>query len=344
MGARRQIAAAAALALALAACAHTRAASAPAATVEVQAAAIDLDPNDAARRRVGKLLFLSGFELRASDRRFGGISGLWVGERALVAVSDGGYWISAALRHDRDGRLVELSDWQIERLVAPSGRPVARRLQDAEGLARDVTGSFIVSFEGIHRLWRYPPPPAAFRAAPVEIPSPRELARAPANGGIESVAAFPDGRLIVIAENLRQADGALAAWIIDGKEFYPLSYLPSAGFTPSDCAFLKNGDLLVLERELRLLGSWATRIKRVPRASIIPGARLEGEEIARLTLPLAVDNFEGLAVYEHPKAGTLVYLVSDDNYFFLQRTLLLQFRLDEEETSLPRDRSKSPAD
>jgi hypothetical protein len=34
-----------------------------------------------------------------------------------------------------------------------------------------------------------------------------------------------------------------------------------------------------------------------------------------------------MAVYEHPRAGTLVYLVTDDNYFFLQRTLLLQFQL-----------------
>jgi hypothetical protein len=46
----------------------------------------------------------------------------------------------------------------------------------------------------------------------------------------------------------------------------------------------------------------------------------------RLEPPLAADNFEGIAVKEIGE-GTMIFLVSDDNYFFLQRNLLLQFLL-----------------
>jgi hypothetical protein len=75
------------------------------------------------------------------------------------------------------------------------------------------------------------------------------------------------------------------------------------------------------------LEGWAARIRRVPKEGLRDRARIDAMEIARLERPLAVDNFEGMAVYDRPGAGTFVYLVSDDNYFFLQRTLLLQFKL-----------------
>ena len=49
-------------------------------------------------------------------------------------------------------------------------------------------------------------------------------------------------------------------------------------------------------------------------------------EVARLAAPLSVDNFEGIAVR---RDGTrdFVYLISDDNFLGLQRTLLLKFEL-----------------
>jgi hypothetical protein len=330
MGPRRQVVSPLAVALALVAtiACDLSAISPPADDrVEVTALGVDLDPKAPQKKQAGKLLFLNGFELKSSDRRFGGLSGLSVNEASLLALSDRGYWISARIDHDSDGRLIAFSDWHIERLLTLNGQPVSRRLADSEGLSQDQDGSFIVSFEQVHRLWRYAPPPATIHSTPIAIPVPTELARAPANEGVECVAVLGNGRPVIIAENFRNTDGSLAGWILGGGGFRPLSYLPSEDFTPSDCAALKNGDLLLMERQIGLLGRWATRIKKIPRDNIRPGARLEGTEIARLALPQSVDNFEGMAVYEHPKAGTLVYLVSDDNYLALQRTLLLQFRL-----------------
>ena len=49
-------------------------------------------------------------------------------------------------------------------------------------------------------------------------------------------------------------------------------------------------------------------------------------EIARLQPPLTIDNMEGVSVTVE-NGRTIVWLASDDNFFPLQRTLLLKFAL-----------------
>ncbi len=298
----------------------------------VEAVPIELDPETAGLKRISGLTFLSGFELRSTDIRFGGLSGLALSPDGgvLYAVSDRGYWVSAMIRHDPEGRLTAIGPWEIGSLLRPDGTPVGGRWTDAEGLTRDRDGSFIVSFEQVHRLWRYPPPPATFRSPPQSLPTPAELGEAPRNGGIEAVTVLSDGRLLVLTEQLKNSDGSLKGWLIEKDQFAPLSYVPSNGFRPTDFTTLASGDVLVLESSFSWITGWAVRIQQLSRLTLRAGARLKGEEVARFDLPLLLDNFEGIAVREDPKAGTLLYLISDDNYNPLQRTLLLQFRLEGE--------------
>ena len=286
----------------------------------------------AGRGRFGSLTFIAAFELKSSDSRFGGLSGLAVtgnGER-LYAISDRGYWLSASMRHNGEGRLTVLEGWEIGTLLTPEGAPVSGLQTDAESLMQDRDGSFIVSFEQEHRLWRYPASAAPFKGPSQTVPTPRELSQAPNNGGIEALTVLRDGRIFAIAEEYENPDGTLKAWLMDEDRFAALSYFSSAGFRPTDMTTLANGDLLVLERRHSLLGGWGARVQRIARDSVRPGARLRGEEIARIVPPLPVDNYEGIAVREKEGGETFVYLVSDDNYSPLQRTLLLQFRLDPE--------------
>lgn len=290
---------------------------------------IEPSPHASDPKRFGSLTFLSGFELRSSDRRFGGLSGLVLSPDGsqLHAVSDRGYWVSILVRHDAQGRLISLGAMEIFPLLTPEGSEVKGRERDAEALVWDRDGSLIVSFEQVHRLWRYPPPPDAFHSLPQPIPTPAELASAPSNGGLEAMTVLPDGRILAITETYKNPDGSLKGWLIEKDQFISLSYLLVEEFRPTDLAALSNGDVLLLESRFGLLSGWAARIVRIPRESLLPGARLIGEEIARIEPPLVVDNFEGMAVREDPQAGTLIYLVSDDNYSPFQRTLVLQFRL-----------------
>jgi len=293
----------------------------------VQLRPFEIESKENQRTEFDGLTLLSAFELRSRHPHFGGISGLSVGaDGRLYAVSDRGYWLSARMRHDSEGALMDLLDWQIKPILTPERTPTDGLLTDAEALSRAPDGSFIVGFEQIHRLWRYPPPPMTFDSPAQPITPPRDLAKAPRNGGLECLAVLRNGKIFTLAEELQNKDGTFRGWLIDKERGVELSYVPSDGFRASDCAALPNGDVIVLERHLSLFLSFSARLKRIRAASIWPHAVLSGEELLRLDLPLRLDNFEGIAVREDA-AGTSIYLISDDNFQPFQRTLLLQFRL-----------------
>ena len=87
--------------------------------------------------------------------------------------------------------------------------------------------------------------------------------------------------------------------------------------------------MLVLSRSFSVIGGVKARVERIHAGAIAAGAVLKGDLVAGFEPPLTVDNFEGLAVADGGDGGTLVYILSDDNFNFFQRTLLLLFRLDE---------------
>jgi hypothetical protein len=70
------------------------------------------------------------------------------------------------------------------------------------------------------------------------------------------------------------------------------------------------------------------RVRRLAAGEIGPGVLAEGEILAEATMAQQIDNMEGMAVHRTRAGEIVVTLVSDDNFnHFLQRTLLLQFRL-----------------
>lgn len=300
-------------------------AAVPLLVVELKPA--ELDDKDSERRNFGKMQLMSAHELRSRDRRFGGLSGLSIGaDGFLYAVSDRGFWISAQMVLSANGQLADLTDWRIEPLLTPQGAAVAGAWTDAEALTRTADGSFIVAFEQKHRLWRYPRPRKTFSSAATTIPLPEAISPAPINGGMECLAALPEDRLITLTEELKNPDGSFAGWVQENGRFERLAYSPASGYRVADCAALRNGDLIVLERRFSLLTLWGARLAIVPAQQLRGGAKLEGFELLRLESPLSLDNFEGVAVQETDQ-GTMVYMVSDDNYHSLQRTLIYQFLL-----------------
>lgn len=276
--------------------------------------------------RAGEVTALAVLELRSSHERFGGLSGIELSAdgRALWLISDRGHWLVAQLERDARGALRGLRDWRVGPLLDLRGAPVSGSAVDAESLVRAPDGGWLVSYEQHHRIWRYAPSLAS-RPRPVAVPP--ELRGAPANGGLEAIAALADGRLVLLCEGFRGPGDTLRGWIGRPGAYEPFAYVRSDGFVPTDLALLPGGDLLVLERRFTLLTGVSTRIRRVSAAALRGGARVEAREIFRVRPPLAVDNFEGLAV-ERRGGATYLYLVADDNFSALQRTLLYQLRLE----------------
>jgi hypothetical protein len=312
-------------ALALGGCAAASKAAGPPA---VQASPMTLGGQPADRAKLGPLHFEAGFVLGSADPRFGGLSGLWLapdGSR-LLAISDHGTLWRVDLAHGPDGRLVGFSDWQA---IAPGRAPGDPPGSDAEELADDGAGGLVIAYEGVHRLRRVALDDPSGPARP--LPTPAALAR-PSNTGLEALTSLPDGTLLALVEGgVLTADGDLAAWRIAGDQIQALGYVASRGFVPTGADRLDD-TIYVVERSFSLLRGFESRIVTLPAAAVRPGARLVGQVLAELRPPLVGENFEGIAVRRGPDGRVLLYLVSDDNFIALQRTLLLQFSLPDPET------------
>ena len=83
----------------------------------------------------------------------------------------------------------------------------------------------------------------------------------------------------------------------------------------------------MLERKFSLVDGIGIRIRRIPLASVAPGALVDGPTIFEADLGYEIDNMEGIDAFVTPDGDTVLTLVSDDNFSMIQRTLLLQFTL-----------------
>jgi YD repeat-containing protein len=302
-------------------------AAAAAEPIEIAAHPLSLVPGRPGETRLGALVFRGGVELTSPDSRFGGLSGLVVSADGtwVTAITDTGSWIEMALTYDGEGRLAGVAEASVTALRDEAGRALrGKRDADAEALTALAGGGFLVAFERRHRLRRYAAPGA--NAEPALALA--DLARAPANGGIEALAALPRGGVLAIAEDLFAGEGRLAAWLIEGDAVHPLTWPGDGYFKPTAIAALADGRIFVLERGFTILGGVKARIMEM-RGAPSAGAALSGRELARLAPPAQVDNYEGLAARTGMSGEVLLYIVSDDNFNPLQRTLLLMFALAE---------------
>jgi hypothetical protein len=298
---------------------------------------VPLSPRERGLQRAGELEFRGGIALRSTDPRFGGFSGLHVSTdgRSLLAISDRGAWLRLVLHYDRAGRLAGAMRAEMGALIGEDGKPLAGRDADAEALAVLADGSMLVAFERNHRILHYPEASPPFGRAPTLFPPPEGLSEAPANGGLEALAHVGRGFLVAIAERMTAGGGTLAAWVGRGGAWEPFAYVRKPGLRVTDAALLPGGDLLVLEHRYSAESGSVVRFVKVARNDIAPGRRVEGREIAFLEPPLSTENFEGISIRRGGRGEALVYVISDDNFNPLQRTLLFMFALKDEPPEPP---------
>lgn len=301
--------------------------------IAVTAAALPLVPNRRYERSVGRLQYTGGITLASTDAHFGGLSGLIVSPdgKRFLAISDRGHWLCGRLVHERD-ELVGIADVRRAPMLDWRGKVLSLGEHDAEGLAR-MGDALAVSFERFHRIWRYALPDpefyeSVFARVSRAIEKLPEIEDLPSNGGIEALAGLPDGRLLAISEEGRAGENRAKAWLIGPEGVVELSFRLIDDFRPTDAAALPNGDVVVLERRFNLVNGPAARLRLVPAHMIAAGEVMDGDTLATLQSPVVVDNMEGLAVIPAGN-GYRLFLVSDDNFNPLQRTILLSFLWEE---------------
>lgn len=297
--------------------------------IRVSATAVPLSAAEPNLSKIGALEFRGGVILESEDRRFGGLSGLHVSPDGshMSAITDEGSWLEARLDYDTRGFLTGVSGAEIRPLLSQDGKSLADKAwTDAESLAMLADGSALVGFERHHRILRYrgAKSPAA---TPEVFPPPPGIDRAPANGGLEAMAALQDGSLFALTEEMPAQAGTLRGFLWRDGRWSTFSYVPIDIPRPADATVLPNGDVLVLERSYSPILGVLLRLRRVTKETIRAGAVLDPAVIAELKPPLSVDNFEGISARRDTKGEILIYIVSDDNFSTFQKTLLLMFAL-----------------
>jgi hypothetical protein len=306
--------------------------------IEMASLPIALSHQDPNVDRVGGLIYRGGLFLHSTDKRFGGLSGLLVspdGAR-LLAVSTAGLWFTADLSYE-DGRLAALSGARLAPMLDPAGKPLAPRA----GVANAVTpagpdgfdGALYVALDRTHQVWLYPAQQDRFKPLPQPVTLPEDAQSKTVNGGIKGLSALDYHTLFALSEDIRDKMGDIQGWLIpvppgSDQGGHGIMFLKAfSDYKPADIASLPKGDVFVLERSFSLGKGAGLQIRRIKRADLQPYAVLEGDVIARLDVRYSIDNMEGLAVRTGAKGETLLYLVSNDNFNGLQRTVLLEFEL-----------------
>jgi hypothetical protein len=294
------------------------------ATATLRFTPVPLDAGDPGRRRLGALLYLGGWEIASDSPRFGGISALHVEGGEAIALSDAGTLIRFALPAGRGEAPVRL-------VPLPDGPGPATRKSNRDTESMLIRGRWLwAGFERHNMIWRYRRSDLAAAARA----QPEAMRRWRANAGPEALTELPDGRFLVLAEGADDGRPTSDAVLFDGDPAEPatrsvqLSYRRVPGYRVTDAALLPDGRLILLNRRFAWFEGFSAVLTVAGTGGLAGGATIAGRELAALRPPVSVDNMEALSVtVEHGR--TIVWLASDDNFFPLQRTLLLKFELAE---------------
>jgi hypothetical protein len=282
---------------------------------------VPLDQDDPARREIGRLRFLGGWELESPDDRFGGLSGLHVEAGRVTAISDAGL----VMRFPLPGAAAQMRV-RFDPLSEGPGPRSRRSNRDSEGLMVD-GGRLWVSYERRNMVWRYDR--ASLRAQSAAAPAP--MRRWPGNSGAEALVRLADGRFLVLAEGKDDGSPDSEAILFAGDAAEPgtpaarLRYRRPDGFRPTDAALLPDGRILILNRRFAWL-RFSARLVVADPARFAAGGTIEGEEVAAFESPLAIDNMEALAVTRE-NGRTIIWIATDNDFMSVRRTLLLKFEL-----------------
>ncbi len=281
----------------------------------VAALGVDASPVTITPDELHGLRLVDAVQLSADHAELGGFSGLLVEGDRLTAVTDQGWLMTAALASGDRLRLGPASFGPLPGLVASEGKAGA----DAELLARR-DAALAVGFEGDHRV-------GIFKDGRQTGAIRDRRFGGTINDGLEALATLPDGALLAIRE--WPENGASPAFVLrpdGGVAMKRLALGETMQVTGADLG--PDGRLYVLRRDFALLPGFSARIERYrlgPDGFPLPETR---EMLARFESDSGIDNMEGIAVWRDAAGATRLMLISDDNFNWFQRILLLEFAVE----------------
>ncbi len=260
------------------------------------------------------------WQYHAQSPRFGGFSALLaLGSGRLMAFTDRGYrmtFTAPDLPAQRIG---------MDRQAVPPGQEYD--LTDIESATRHPeTGAFWLGYEQVHTIQR-----STIAGRPDGLRDLRGEVSWYDNSGIEAMVRLVDGRFVALPEGRRQGVIFSADPVGGGTPAAFRFRSPAKGYVATDISQLPDGRLMVLMRKLMRpsVDVWSPfsallAIGQPPQA----GGEFAPAIALRLDGVIPRENYEGLALRPRKDGRVDVWVMSDDNFSIIQRTLLAKLVFD----------------
>ncbi len=211
------------------------------------------------------------------------------------------------------------------------GKPLQKsRNTDCEALDVDGDNAFI-AFERSSQTGRFTIGPGGALSDFVAMWPKPGIGRLDRNRGIEAMALLPPqsrfaGSILSISELSMNGDGNHRAFISGPDGVIEFAVRHSDDYAITDADFLPGGDLVLLERRFGLNVAPGMRLRRIDATAIGGGQTVDGKVLMEAGLAYRIDNMEGLDISTDGEGQVFLTLISDDNFMYFQRTLLLEFK------------------
>lgn len=259
----------------------------------------------------------------AEAHGYGGFSAIELERdgKAFIAVSDRGASTRGQLRRDADGRIVDVESEPVRALLGPDGAIMPPEEQDAEGIAVDAEGRIYISFEGVHRVLRYD----RYGGPATLLPVHPDFADFELNKSLEALAIDADGTLYTLPEESDDPRGFPVYRYRGGAWDQPFHIPREDRFLAAGADIGPDGRFYLLERDFRLWRGFASRVRRFDLSE----ESLSGEVIVFQSEFMQHDNLEGISVWRDEEGLIRITMISDDNFFPIQRTQIVEYRVAE---------------
>ncbi|MDJ0978538.1 MAG: esterase-like activity of phytase family protein [Erythrobacter sp.] len=300
------------------------------------------------------------WEYESDGLFFGGYSALLdMGGPRMRAFSDRGAYFTLTLP-DAPPRAVVAgaagaagaAETDVQAPQALGYQPVEKAYQtllwDIESATRGpATGQYWLGYENTHAIHRYTRAHAADGVRVIE-----DEVDWPLNAGAEAMVRLADGRFLVVPERGREALLYPSDPVTGAAPIIIPYEAPPGDFGVTEVKQLPDGRLLfLLRRVVWSVPPFEARlaIAEAPGAGVDGGGDSGGDSDTALALRprIALDltsvappeNYEALAVRKREDGALDIWVLSDDNFAAMQRTLLVKLRFDPE-TAAREERKK----
>ena len=293
--------------------------------------------SDSTKKNFGSLRYSSGIVFSSDNEKLGGLSGIRVLESGMrfLAISDEGAWLSGDIIRDEKGKITGIGNAQIKKLRNTKGKKItSKRKGDAEGL--EIFGdTALVSFERKSRIYSYKIKNGGLKNKAKKFRPSIEQIKLPNNNGLEAISVLQQpstsklstARIAVFSENSLDKNGNIRGFVGEGNKWEEFSVKEFGGYKITDATLLPDDSLLILERQFAISTGPQIRIRRLQAANIVGGALLDGEIIFEADIRHQIDNLEGISSWVNDQGQLMLTMISDNNFSFLQRNVLLEFEL-----------------